>query len=411
MPSTPTCSGHSWTPFRLGILAAGRENRRRNGSIDGVTTGFNPIVIRCRGTLVRLVAVSLVGWSATLLAGEGTAVPWPALPATNGAVELPAQEWPLRPGPRAVRVQIHYPDGTLRSVTRRTGILLTLHNWGGTDCVGTADPEVMAREFDLVALCVNYLQSGRAEAIDDQRPYDFGWLQALDALRAMGYLRRALAASGHPFHDGRYFAVGGSGGANVALMANKLAPRSFAGVVALSGMTRLSDDIAFGDPGGSPLSARWIRDPGSPYYLSPAAQEIRFVGHPGHLAEMKRLGSSAHLLIVHGVEDPTCPVADARELVDNLQAAGLPVEPVWVDASRVDGRIFRAPDHALGDRTQIVRALAADGLRPEGPGSWVRQTPSDFELNQEVRYPTRGGTHVIMFRDGIPEGRFEPGQK
>jgi hypothetical protein len=29
---------------------------------------------------------------------------------------------------------------------------------------------------------VNYLQSGRQASIEDPRPYDFGYLQALDAL-------------------------------------------------------------------------------------------------------------------------------------------------------------------------------------------------------------------------------------
>src|ERR1043166_5641847 len=53
---------------------------------------------------------------------------WPALPAKDGAVELPAQEWPLRPGDRKVRVLVHYPDGTLPSVNKNTGIMLTLHN-------------------------------------------------------------------------------------------------------------------------------------------------------------------------------------------------------------------------------------------------------------------------------------------
>ena len=40
----------------------------------------------------------------------------------------------------------------------------------------------------VVALCVNYLQSGRKEAINGQEPYDFGYLQALDALRALYWM-------------------------------------------------------------------------------------------------------------------------------------------------------------------------------------------------------------------------------
>ena len=55
---------------------------------------------------------------------------WPALPDLNGAVEIPAQEWPQQPGPRSVRVRISYPDGTLAGVSEKTGVMLTLHNWG-----------------------------------------------------------------------------------------------------------------------------------------------------------------------------------------------------------------------------------------------------------------------------------------
>lgn len=60
----------------------------------------------------------------------------------------------------------------------------------------------------------------------------------------------SLSARGISFDSGRLFATGGSGGGNVALMAHKLAPRTFAAVADLSGMKRLSDDIAFGLPGG-----------------------------------------------------------------------------------------------------------------------------------------------------------------
>jgi hypothetical protein len=36
-------------------------------------------------------------------------------------------------------------------------LMLTLHNWGGSDCAGTADPRALADRLNVVALCVNYL--------------------------------------------------------------------------------------------------------------------------------------------------------------------------------------------------------------------------------------------------------------
>ena len=80
--------------------------------------------------------------------GRVFAQDWPALPVKDAAVEIPAQEWPQRPGPRSVRVLVHYPNGSQEGVNPQTGIMLTLHNWGGTDCVGTADPRELARRTD-----------------------------------------------------------------------------------------------------------------------------------------------------------------------------------------------------------------------------------------------------------------------
>ena len=126
-----------------------------------------------------------------------------------------------------MRVLIHYPDGTRASIGSRTGIFLTLHNWGGNDCDGTASPQALAREFNVIALCVNYLQSGLKDSIEGPETYDFGWLQGLDALRAVWLVFHELDSSKKPFGPGRVFATGG----NVTLMANKLAPRTFTCVV------------------------------------------------------------------------------------------------------------------------------------------------------------------------------------
>ena len=339
--------------------------------------------------------------------GAAGADEWPALPGRNGAVEIPAQEWPQHPGPRTVRVSVSYPDGTLASVTAKSGVMLTLHNWGGEDCVGTASPDVLAKRLDVVAICVNYLQSGRKASIDDTEPYDFGYLQALDALRALWWVCEGLERAERPFDKARLYCTGGSGGGNVTLMANKLAPRTFACVVDMCGMKKLSHDIAFNLPGGSGLDARWSRDPESVNYLSAGHQELRFVGHPEHLRTMKTLATSAKVIVVHGVDDSTCPYADAVELVANMQAAELDVEPRFVTKDDLDGNVFASTGHALGNRTEIVFRVAGRYLQPDSPELLRRKTPSDFERRDEVRYATSGGRFVISYKDGFPVGRFE----
>lgn len=343
---------------------------------------------------------------------------WPALPELDGAIEVPAQPWPLRPGSRTVRALVHYPDGKRSAVNAQTGIMLTLHNWGGSDCIGTAEPRALAREFNVVSICVNYLQSGPRDSIEGPEPYDFGYLQALDALRAMYAVHRGLEAAGQSFDRQRIFATGGSGGGNVALMANKLAPRTFAAIIDLCGMKKLTDDIAFNLPGGSDLNARYVRDPDHPHHLSLDAQELRFVGNPQHLRIMRALGSAARVVVVHGIEDTTCPYADAVEMVENMRRVGLDVEPHWIGREQIDGTVFTSTGHSLGDRTRIVlqlfprnRVAARDepdsqSARP-APGL-ARRGPSDFERRDEVIYPTTHGRFVISYRDGAPWGRFEP---
>ncbi|MBS0265827.1 MAG: prolyl oligopeptidase family serine peptidase [Planctomycetes bacterium] len=345
----------------------------------------------------------LFGWVLPASAAD-----WPALPAQNGVVELPAQEWLLRPGPRSVRVLVHFPGGQRERVTAETGLMLTLHNWGGTDCVGTAHPQALADHLNVVALCVNYLQSGPEDSIRGPEPYDFGYLQGLDALRALWWLRQQLLDLQIRFDDGRIYATGGSGGGNVTLMANKLAPRTFTCVIDMCGMKKLSDDIAFNLPGGSDLNARWSRDPQHPYHLSRGQQELRFVGCAEHLWTMQRLKTAAKIVIVHGVEDVVCPFADAEELVRRMQAWHLAVEPKFVTQADLDGQVFASAGHSLGDRTQIVFRTADRYLLRTSPEFLRRTAPTDFARGDEVRYRTSDGEFVISYRSGYPLGRFEP---
>ena len=310
------------------------------------------------------------------------------------------------PGARTVTVYIHYPDGSLDHVGPGTGLMLDLHNWGGTGTRGAADPDRLAKRYDVVAIGVDYLQSGPSEPEDP--PYDFGYLQALDALRVLHYVWSGLEAAAQPFARGRIYATGGSGGGNVTLMANKLAPRTFACAIDLSGMAKLSDDIAYGIPGRTGLDARYSSDPASARYLTADAQAIRFVGHPDHAGVMSALGNSAKLIVVHGTTDASCPVDDAREMAANLQAAGLDVEAHFVTDADLDGNALTTTGHSLGDRTRILFRFADTYLLPDSPQALVRRGECDFERRDEsVVYPTPGGRFIISYAVGYPVGRFE----
>lgn len=346
-------------------------------------------------------ALTLMSAACCLAAGEP---PWPALPKADGDVVIPAQEWPAMPGPRTVKVYIRYPGGALKNVRRTTGLMLSNHNWGGTRWSGTVNPKTLANRYNVVGISLDYLQSGKR---DKTIAYDFGYLQALDALRALGFVYNGLVKRRVAFARGRIYATGGSGGGNVSLMVNKLAPRTFACIIDMSGMARLTDDIAFGLPGGSSLNAGYSKDPKNPNHLTVDAQALRWPGHPTHLKRMKRLGNTCKVIISHGTTDGACPCDDAREMAANMKAAGLDVEPHFITKADCDGKPLANTGHSVGNRTQICFHWGDKYLKPDSPTAIVRKGRTDFDLRDEkVRFRTPNGGTIISYKAGYPVGRF-----
>lgn len=333
--------------------------------------------------------------------------PWPPLPAENDAAELPAQAWKFQEGPRTITAYVYYPGGALANVDSNTGLFLSLHNWGGTNARGTADPRFLADRYNVVAICVDYLQSGKYDAAADP-PYDFGYLQGLDALRALYWVYNGLQQAEIPFNGGRIYSTGGSGGGNVTQMVNKLAPRTFAAIIDMCGMAKLSDDIAFGLEGGSRLNADYSQDPDHPEYLSPDAQALRDLGNPTHLKQMVDWGQETKIFVVHGTTDDICPFADKKQVVENMVAAGMPVTALFLEDRHLDGEVFKSTGHSLGNRTKIVRHMADPQLLADSPDAAVRQGATDFERGDTICYTTPNGCWEISFEAGWPVGRFVP---
>ncbi len=329
------------------------------------------------------------------------------LPQQNGSVDVATQESPWLEGPRSVKVYLHYPGGKLSNVNASTGLMLSLHNWGGTHAIGTANPDALAGRYNVVGICVDYLQSGKNWDTGDA-PYDCGYLQAIDALRALYYVFNGLQEAKIPFDSRRIFSAGGSGGGNVTLMVNKFAPRTFTCVIDMSGRARLNDDVAFGLPGGSKLNAGYSNEPSKETYLSEDAQAIRYAGFPDHLRLMHHLGNRCKLIVVHGTTDAYNSIEDKREMVYAMKEIGLDVEPYFLTEEMLDGVAFKTTGHALGDRTQIVFKVADRYLLPTSPDKLLRQGKTDFQLQDElVRYTTAGGEFVISYKEGAPSVRFE----
>jgi len=330
------------------------------------------------------------------------------LPISNGVVELPAQEWPFHPAPRHIKVYIYYPFGRLEHVTAKTGLMLTVHNWGGTEAIGSAEPKVLTERLDVVSIAVDYLQSGKDEALESPDPYDFGYLQALDVLRGLWYVQQGLKVNKTNFDASRIYATGGSAGGHVVMMCNKFAPRTFTCLIDICGPTKLSEDIAYGLAGGSSFNARYEIKEGLPTSLTIDEREIRCLSDPRHLAEMKRLGNTTKVIVVHGIDDKTAPFADAKELVESMQHAKLDVESVFVGKGQLDGKVFTATGHTIGHRTEIMFRAADKYLKIGSKNYLSRTTSTDFFRREEIKYETTNGAYVISYENGYPIGKFVP---
>jgi predicted esterase len=361
----------------------------------------------------NLIFVLLVILTTSCALPIADAAPRPNLLQKNGTVLLPAQDSPYllannaqEQGNRSIKAYITYPGGSIEHVTPQTGLMLSIHNWGGKAASGAPNPTYLARTYNVVAINVDYIQSASRHK---DVPYDFGYLQALDCLRALHYVFDGLIQQTVPFDSGRIYSAGGSGGGNVTLMVNKLAPRTFACIVDLSGMCKLSDDIAFNLPGGSGLTARYSPRPDHIHFLTKDAQALRFVGHPQHLKQMQALGNQAQIVVSHGTSDSTCPIADAREMVTNLQTAGFFVDAHFISAADIDGQAITNTGHGVGNRTLIVDKFAAKYLLVDGVQAATREGKTDFEHRDElVKYSTPNGAYIISYKQGYPVGRFEP---
>ena len=90
-----------------------------------------------------------------LSCASAIATTFPPFPDKNATIGIPAQEWPLQPGPRNVGVKIYFPGGTIAGVKKDTGLMLSPHNWGGEWCGGSASPSALAERLNVVAICVN----------------------------------------------------------------------------------------------------------------------------------------------------------------------------------------------------------------------------------------------------------------
>lgn len=321
--------------------------------------------------------------------------------------QFEGQEWPFQPGERFVKMHVEEPP---QGINENTGLMLCLHNWGGVynQDVYLQWCRSFSERFNVIAASVNYLQSGDTEPrVLGEKPYDHGYLQAMDCLRALYHIQQQLKEAGVTINPRRCYSMGGSGGGNVTLMVNKLAPHTFACVVDICGMPGLTDGIAFGTGEyGSHLNAGYSRDPESPAYLTKDMQEIRDPGHPGHLRLAYAANPNNKVIIVHGQDDLSCPVVHKISIFRNMVDAGFRPDGHFLTAWHVDGEAVTTTGHPVGDREKVVIRFADEYMKQDGAKALEVPGPNDFERAGQVVFPTSGGRFVVDF-SGVPEIRFE----
>jgi len=323
----------------------------------------------------------------------------PQLPCGDREIDIPAQPCPYI-GERTIKLYIRFPGGSIEQINQETGLMLSLHNWGGTGFIGTADPELICDRYNVICIGVDYLQSGESAPPSTGHPYDTGYLQTLDALRGLYFVYNGLRDLNISFDTQRIYSIGGSGGGNISLMANKFAPLTFACIVDLSGLASLTDKIAFDS--SNHIFAGYNRNPEHPNYLPEHAQEIRDTGNIAHLNVVKKLDNKAIIVTVHGVNDTSCLVDDKRRVLDNCASCGFDVHAHYITENDIDGELIKNAGHSIGDRTKILIHYADKFLKLRR-----QSVRCDFDCyNHILRFPVTGGEYLIDYTNGVPVGNF-----
>jgi len=319
--------------------------------------------------------------------------------------EFVAQEWPLVPGERAVKMHLEEPPN---GINGNTGMMLALHGWGGV----YDNPDIIAfckfaaERYNLIVTSVNYLQSGTEWTEHRDRPYDHGYLQAMDAIGALYTIREQLGDQQIAFSEHRIYSVGGSGGGNITQMVMKLAPHTFACGIDKCGMPGLTDGIAYGTGEyGSHLDAAYSPDPDAPNYLTADMQEIRDFGNLEHCRLLHQANPGLQIVIIHGVADPTCPVVPKIRQFANMVEAGIDVDAHFLTEVDIDGEVVANIEHSIGNWPGLIARYADEYLKEDGKFARQTEGPSDFMRRETFEYPTTNGKHVIDY-SGYPTIAF-----
>lgn len=291
--------------------------------------------------------------------------------------------------------------------TGRTGFAVFCHGWGGN----RFHRDHLAGFFealDIVAVSPEYRDSGfesrtgKSSGAGWNIPYEFGKLQAVDALQAL-----STAIDRYRVDRRRLFLIGCSGGGHVALQAMAFAPHTFALAVALAPITRPTDrsDVETGPYRNDPKPDEYLSR--GPDYrtgwgwqgvalaektFAPEEWNIRNCQRPEHVAAIQR-----KVVLLHGTADDVVDVHHSLDMTAALIRAGKPVS-----LHLLDGRTHDLSESALTRRFPLGGDLEQFAMHDLSTAVTDGQT--DFDRRSEVAL----GRWTVSFTTGVPVLRLNP---
>ena len=235
--------------------------------------------------------------------------------------------------------------------------------------------------------------------VDADEYNSMGFLPALDHLQVLHHL---LAT--HHVDKRRLFVIGTSYGGYVATLMAKLAPNTFRLVVDNCGFSSAEDDLGavIGRARATlcdivcETQARpaFAATPGAPNFFSLPRREIRSLFVPAHL-----FPNTARLYAYHGVGDRVAPTERKLRLREAF-AGRIPYDLEIIDQSRIDGRLFKTPEHGLGASMRLLFERSYEKFTADG-GALTDHT--DFDLAHEIVFACSGEHYRLRYspRAGI----------
>jgi pimeloyl-ACP methyl ester carboxylesterase len=284
-----------------------------------------------------------------------------------------------------------------------TGLLADLRNHYGWQPASATNLQDAVSEFVVWASArgIKRLPVSMKEHLRFGYPeyLSFGFLPALDHFMAIGEL-----AQRQRFDPQRIVLFGSSYGGYIANLMSKYAPNTFSLVIDNSGFARVllrdvlsaellegeqKREISYGESKVTfPFTPAypWTLNELAPSYFSDARRDIRSLLHAGQWAP-----SASRHCIFHSVADDLVPIVEKDRVVDLLRQQGRAVDYHRIEASAIDGSVFKTTEHGMDASLRSLFEIAVPNAIPE------LGVMTDYELKSTANFNCGNETYRFSY--------------